>query len=316
MTATTTQPPAIAPEPHAPPPWTDRTDIPGRALQPTLSMAGTLDRCVLLSFRTPADSVQHLLPPGLELMRRGPYAFWNIVLCHVRKMRPVGVPEALGMSYHHIAYRLRVQAMTDRADTRQGLYFVRSDADASLLGAVGNRLSDFNFHRAAVDWQTQRHTERIDVTTADGNANASLVFTRTPPATHPADSCFPTAADARAALKYEPLGLAVNERGQLKLAEVFRDETQWREDVIDVTETRFEFFGRVGQSDAKLELATQVSPLPYRWRLGRRERLLTPPTPELDTPTQPLAQTQTPDATQRRQPAIAKPHTTPPVALA
>ncbi|MEM1444808.1 MAG: DUF2071 domain-containing protein [Planctomycetota bacterium] len=278
---------ATAPHPPTPnlvlPPHRDAS------LRPTLSMTGTLDRCLLLSFRTPAESVQHLVPPGLELMRRGPFAFWNVVLCHVHKMRPLGVPEALGMSYHHVAYRLRVQAMTDRADTRQGLYFVRSDADATLLGAVGNRLSDFNFHRGNVQWQAASDasdSEHLTVTTADGRADVELAFRAQPPATHPADSCFPTHADARAALKYEPLGLATNAHGQLKLAEVFRDENAWQEDVIDLTHSRFGFFDTLGQTDAKLELATRVAPLPYRWRLGRRERLLqttpasvTPPTP-------------------------------------
>ncbi|MEM9752620.1 MAG: DUF2071 domain-containing protein [Planctomycetota bacterium] len=275
--------------PYPPTPLADAVPRrPGAALQPTLSMTGTLDRCLLLSFRTPADSVQHLLPPGLELMRRGPYAFWNVVLCHVHKMRPVGVPEALGMSYHHVAYRLRVQAMTDRANTRQGLYFVRSDADAALLGAVGNRLSDFRFNRASVSWRASleeaapRHDgipgfETITVSTADGRADAELTFNHQTPAAHPADSCFPTHEDVRAALKYEPLGLATNKRGQLKLAEVFRDEHAWREDVVEVTHARFGFFDTLGQTDTHLELATRVAPLPYRWRLGRRERLLTKP---------------------------------------
>jgi hypothetical protein len=241
-------------------------------------MVGRLDRCVLLSLRTPADSVEHLLPEGLELVRRGPYAFWNVVLCHVHKMRPAGVPEAFGMSYHHVAYRLLVQAMTDRVDTRRGLFFVRSDADAAMLGMAGNRLSDFRFHRADVRWTQQDRSEHIRVDSADGRADAALSFRRSDqPLPHPADSCFPTTAAARAALKYEPLGLSVR-RGQLRLAEVFRDEAQWREDPIEVTTLDLRFFRTLGQHNAALETATQVAPLPYRWRLGQRERLLPSPT--------------------------------------
>ncbi len=255
------------------------------ALRPTVSMIGTLDRCVLLSFRTPADSVQHLVPPGLELLRRGPFAFWNVVLCHVHRMRPAGLSDlpGVGVSYHHVAYRLMVRAMTERIDTRQGLYFVRSDADATLLGAVGNRLSDFRFHRGRVQWHEAHEQQHIEVTTADGRADAELTFRAAPPTRHPADSCFPTPADAAAALKYQPLGLAVNRHGQLKLAEVFRDESQWHEDPIDITAARLGFFDTLGQCDVHLERATAVAPLPYRWRLGRRERLLArPPAPRAE----------------------------------
>ncbi|MEM8782754.1 MAG: DUF2071 domain-containing protein [Planctomycetota bacterium] len=304
MTATAPHP-DFRSEAHGQPPPADPRPRHVSALQPTLRMTGVLDRCVLLNFRTPAESVESLLPPGLELFRRGPYAFWNVVLCHVHKMRPLGVPEGLGMSYHHVAYRLRVQAMTDRADTRQGLYFVRSDADAAVLGAVGNRLSDFKFHRAQIDWRadaeerrdgTSGATESLTVTAADGRADARLTFRRQPPVVHPADSCFPTAADARAALKYEPLGLAINRRDRLKLAEVFRDETQWCEDAIDVAHAKLGFFDTLGQTEARLELATWVAPLPYRWRLGRRESLMIRPRP---------APTATPGARPLPRPAVA-----------
>lgn len=278
MIATATPTIPSAPDPAAASPRFADT------LRPSMSMVGRLDHCVLLSFRTPADSVASLVPDGLELVQRGPFAFWNVVLCHVHKMRPAGVPEALGVSYHHVAYRLMVQAMTDRVELRRGLYFVRSDADAALLGAVGNRLSDFRFHRGQVQWEAHDDHEAVAVTTADGAADATLAFRRQAPAVHPADSCFPTCDDARAELKYEPFGMAVA-AGRLKLAEVFRDESAWREDVIDVDphRTRFGFFDTLGQTDVHLELATQVAPLPYRWRLGRRERLLTRPAPAVAT---------------------------------
>ncbi len=281
MTATPTRPGlSDAPAQHH--------DVPRAGFHPTLSMVGTLSRCVLLNYRTPAESVERLLPDGLELVRRGPYAFWNVVLCRVDRMRPAGVPEALGVSYHHVAYRLVVQAMTDRCDVRRGLFFVRSDADAALLGAVGNRLSDFRFHRADVTWNGRGSAspgpdaagvrlERVCVATEDHRADIELTLHDSPPLVQPAESCFPTRDDARRFLTYEPLGLSVGRPGgrrTLKLAEVFRDESAWQEDVIGVADARFGFFEQLGQDDLHLELATRVAPLPYRWRLGRRERLL------------------------------------------
>ena len=251
------------------------------------TMVGQLRECVLLNYRTPARSVEGLLPDGLELVRRGDWAFWNVVVCRVEAMRPAGLEAvpAVGVSYHHVAYRLLVQAMTEHCDVRRGLYFVRSDADAALLGAAGNRLSDFKFHRAEV--QLTANDERFDarVSTADDRAPLQLAVRNGTPV-HPIDSAFPTLNDAQRFLKYQPLGLS--RRGPwLRYAEVFRDEAQWKEEAVSVEHARLGFFETLGQTDTQLELATRIAALPYRWRLGRRERLLV--TPRKDAVSQPSA---------------------------
>ena len=52
------------------------------------------------------------------------------------------------------------------------------------------------------------------------------------------------------------------------LAEVFRNESEWHESPLTVRAARFQFLERFGPH--QLELATQVAPLDYRWRLGNR----------------------------------------------
>jgi hypothetical protein len=118
-----------------------------------ITMTGRLSSCVLLSYRTPAAHVRHLVPPPLELVTRGPWAFWNVVACRVERMRPRGAPRWAGVCYHHVAYRLLVRAPGLGPDGRdlEGLYFVRSDADHSLITRGGNVASDFQFHRAEID---------------------------------------------------------------------------------------------------------------------------------------------------------------------
>ncbi|MEL7089114.1 MAG: DUF2071 domain-containing protein, partial [Planctomycetota bacterium] len=220
-----------------------------------LTMIGRLTDCVLLSYRTPAASVGHLIPDGLELVTRGPWAFWNVVACKVQAMRPafpggVDAPQALGVTYHHVAYRLLVQAMTNRADVRKGLYFVRSDADARVLGTVGNWMTDFKFHGAAIDLEAGPHAYALDVVTRDGAADATLRLAARPPL-RPPDSCFPTLEGAREFLKYQPYALAVTgHEGQqhLRIAEVQRDETRWRETPATLTDARFGLFDRLGQT--------------------------------------------------------------------
>lgn len=259
-----------------------------------LTTTGRLTDCVLLSYRTPAASVAHLLPEGLELVTRGPWAFWNVVACRVEAMRPElpapvppavrTLPGAVGVSYHHVAYRLLVQAMTDRADVRKGLYFVRSDADARVLGTVGNWLTDFKFHAADIQLQPTKLREAtgqpeytLDVGTRDGRGDATLRLDPTPPALA-AGSCFPTLQDAREFLKYQPYALAVTQDGRgrsIRIAEVQRDEAAWIETPVSLRQGDFALFDHLGQTpQMQFELATRVAAMDYTWKLGRTERLL------------------------------------------
>src|SRR3954452_23319048 len=93
-----------------------------RVVAMKLAMVGRLDECLLLAYRTPAGSVAGLVPPPLELVTLGPFAFWSVVACHVRRMRPAGLPAAAGVSFYHVAYRLLVRARTAAGCVLDGLY--------------------------------------------------------------------------------------------------------------------------------------------------------------------------------------------------
>src|SRR5688500_13632582 len=116
-----------------------------------LAMKARLNDCLVLSYRTPARSVRHLVPKGLELVTRDGWAFWNVVACRVEGMRAAGLPEWLGVDYHHVAYRLHVKGRAASGETLRGLYFVRSDADSGLVGRLGNLWTNFRFHSADVE---------------------------------------------------------------------------------------------------------------------------------------------------------------------
>ena len=253
-----------------------------------LNMQGQLSKCLLLAYRTPALSVRHLLPAGLELMTHGPWAFWNVVVCEVEKMRPMHMPALSGINYQHVAYRLYVKAATQTQGRLRGLHFLRSDANHCLIAKGGNLMSDFRFHGATINIQATRNTFNATIDdTSNGEGNAR-VRARRGEAALTADSCFDSYEQARAMLKYQPLGLSVSSDGRwLKLAEVFRDEDAWHESTVQVEEASFSFFDQMKQRDLYLELATRIAPLAYRWQLGRRVRLATDPVVdhELDQPT-------------------------------
>ena len=256
------------------------------------TMNGRLSECLLMSYRTPAPSVRQLIPRCMELVTRDGWAFWNVVACRVEDMRPAGVPSCLGVSYHHVAYRLHVRAHSAAGQTFDGLYFVRSDADSALVGSFGNALTDFRFHAADVELSHSRESDAGDVVTlavrghseADEAADA-LVRIGTacdgPDRAWPRhDSLFASRADADRFLRYRPLGLSTDLDGRyLHLAEVVRDESAWRERPVRVIEAHWKFFDALGQDDLHLERATRVDPLDYQWRLNGRAEVALPRTP-------------------------------------
>ncbi|MCC6677213.1 MAG: DUF2071 domain-containing protein [Phycisphaerales bacterium] len=243
-----------------------------------VTMVGRITECVLVWYRTPAESVRSMAPAGFELMTVESggrvWAFWNIVVCRVERMRPGGWPGALGVSYHHAAYRLMVSVSLEGGPAQRGLYFLRSDADNSLMAWGGNLTSDFKFNRARVELGEAEGRLRAKVRSKDRKANAELEID---PAAQPEPvpgSIFGSLDEARKVLKYEPMGLAPGPRARkVRLAEVFRDESAWDERAVQVVSARWEYLARLGQNDIVLELATRVAPIDYRWRLGRVETM-------------------------------------------
>ena len=190
-------------------------------------------------------------------------------------MRPIGVPAALGVFYHHVAYRLYVKCRTAGNETLDGLYFVRSDADSTLVGRFGNLFTEFRFHWGTIELGVDSNTVRLRVRGGDdaqGDADLHAACgqragfrTRLDPG-----SPFSSVEEAAAFLKYRPLGLSPPGGGRrIRLAEVFRDGAGWRETSVDVTIARWGFFDDLGQKEICLETATRVTPINYRWRLGK-----------------------------------------------
>src|SRR5438270_12511526 len=114
-------------------------------------MVGTLERCWLFTYQTPADEARALVPRELELVTRGECAFWNIVVCRIRAMRPKGFPAFAGFSYWHIAYRLYVRIYPRTGPPIEGIYFPRSDCNSRLMSLMGNLLTDYRFHTARIE---------------------------------------------------------------------------------------------------------------------------------------------------------------------
>jgi len=240
-----------------------------------LIMRGRLDPCFLLSYAVPEMLVGGLLPQGLYPLTYQGSAFLNIVISRILRMRPAGVPSALGLTYWHIAYRLHASAGLASNQTIAGLYFLRSDVDRSLPVIPGNAFTDFRFHKASIRSEVDQASIRFSVTqTPDAIADAGLVIETTLAGEDEIASPFRTMREREQILKYAPFGLSVDRSSRwLKIAEVQREDGDWEERRVRVQTADWEYLKRVIPGEARLVRATQVMPIDYRWRIGRMERL-------------------------------------------
>lgn len=240
-----------------------------------LTMQGRLDPCFLLSYALPEKAIAGLLPKGIQPLTYQGFAFLNIVISRILKMRPAGVTAVFGLTYWHIAYRVyaRVDLTPDKMIT--GLYFLRSDIDKSLMLLPGNALTDFRFHKASIQTSVNGFLMRLKVMqTPGGIADADVVIETGPAGEEAIMSPFQTAHEREGMLKYAPFGLALDRSGHwLKVAEVRRDEDEWEERPVRVRMADWRYLKRTIPGEARLVRATQVLPIDYRWQIGRMERL-------------------------------------------
>jgi len=227
-----------------------------------------------LSYGIDPEQAAALVPAGLDLITCHGAAFFNIVVCHVDRMRTRFTPHALGVTYWHIAYRVQVRATLAGDRSIEGLYFLRSDVDRPLFGAVGNGLTDFRFHTARVRFWNDDAAWRLRVEPTTGDALASLAMRRTASNALAPGSPFASLEERERVLKYAPFGLSVSKGGQcLRIAEVIRDEALWTEEPVEVESADWSYPRSLGLRDLQLVRATRVAPIDYRWRIGRTERL-------------------------------------------
>jgi len=228
-----------------------------------LSMRGRLEKCWLFTFRTPAEAVSGLLPPTLELITRGGFAFWNVVVCEISHLRPRGFPACTGLRYRHVGYRLHVRHRNNGASL-EGLYFVRSDCDSRLVTAAGNRLTDFGFHPARI--RIEESDTRTEITLDSPDLPAHAVLDHTVPVALAPDSPFDSIYQAKAVLKYKPFGLSPAPGGKTNIVAIGRDEAAWRSKLVHVREQDWAFFA--GQPVTP-EICYEVDPIDYQWNRGR-----------------------------------------------
>jgi uncharacterized protein YqjF (DUF2071 family) len=127
-------------------------------------------RRMLLNYRADPAVVQRLLPAPLQVDTQHGQAIVGVCLIRMEKVRPRGVPKALGFSCENMAHRVAIRYVS-RGQTRQGVFIWRRDTDAKLIGLLGGRVFPGVHHHARFEIAEDDKHLTMNVTSAEGKAD-------------------------------------------------------------------------------------------------------------------------------------------------
>jgi hypothetical protein len=242
------------------------------------------ERCLVLTYALPPESLRPLLPPGLALdtfrpQSGGEIGFLAIALVQTRRLRPLGVPRALGRDFFLSGYRVFTRFQTPADRTLRGLRILRSDTDRRQMTLAGNLLTHYNYRLAQVDMAAS--SEQLTIRTRTPNGEADLDVTADlgeSAARLPAGSCFDSFREARRFAGPLPYTFDY-ERQTHSIIAIRGRRRDWRPRLVTATVRQATFFDLPPFNTARPQLASAfyVSDIPYRWDRGIRYPLATGP---------------------------------------
>jgi uncharacterized membrane protein YphA (DoxX/SURF4 family)/uncharacterized protein YqjF (DUF2071 family) len=229
--------------------------------------------CVTLTYAVPADVLERLLPPGLELETRGGYGFLAVALVQTEALRPAGFPRRLGQDFFLSGYRVFVRFRTPAGRSIRGLRILRSDANRWRMVLGGNLLTHYNYHRCSGVIESSMDRIRVSVDTRDGAGNLALEADPTSAAL-PVDSPFSSWREARYFAGPLPFTFDYEEETHAIVAIEAR-RRNWKPVPVTVNVHRIAFFDRPCFNGCTpiLAAAFHVRNIDYRWERGVRHAL-------------------------------------------
>lgn len=231
-----------------------------------LAVETTFRRCLLVNFALDPAVLRQALPEHIEPDEYRDRAFVSVVIAQMDKLRPLGVPKILGFTYNQIVYRAVVRCHGER-----GIHFLRSDADSRLMCFIGNLITILKFNHAEIDVSEEQGQVRVDVTTAntDADIHASYDLAHTTKRMPPS-SLFPSLPEAQdwlvelfAAFDFDAT------KNKIEVLRIKRGD--WRVSLVEDLGGEYKFMqrGRFG-GHAQIDSIFFAEELPYHWfRLER-----------------------------------------------
>jgi hypothetical protein len=159
------------------------------------SVAGVIDRRILVNYRVHPDVLARRLPPPFRPHLVAGYGVAGVCLIRLKQVRPVGVPPWLGVASENAAHRVAVE-WDEGGTTRRGVYIPRRDTNLRVNVWLGGRLFPGVHHAAAFDVHETAQRYALRVKSDDGRMRLDVQVSQADAL--PAESVFTSLDEAAA----------------------------------------------------------------------------------------------------------------------
>src|SRR5215831_2264421 len=111
------------------------------------AVEGIIERRLLVNYRVDPGALTGILPPPFRPKLAAGYAMAGICLIRLARVRPRGLPGAVGLRSENAAHRIAVEWDAD-GRTHEGVYIPRRDSDSRFNNFVGGRVFPGEHQRA------------------------------------------------------------------------------------------------------------------------------------------------------------------------
>jgi hypothetical protein len=228
------------------------------------TIAGTIDRRILVNYRVDPHYLQKLLPGPFRPRRIHGMGIAGICLIRLKQLRPQSLPTLFGLSSENAAHRIAVE-WEEQGEHREGVYIPRRDTSSQFNTFIGGKLFPGIHHHA-----------HFQVTESDDSFQVQLVSddnqTRVAVEAHiasqlPEHSIFASLEEVSTFFEQGSLGYSTTrETGRLDSLELRC--FNWKVEPLQVTKAESSFFDdqqRFPPGSAELDCALLMRAIRHEW---------------------------------------------------
>jgi hypothetical protein len=131
------------------------------------AIKGIIERRILINFTVDANVISQVIPaPFRPKIYRGK-AIVGICLIRLKKIRPIGLPDLIGLSSENGAHRIAVE-WDENGSTREGVFIPRRDTSSRINSLVGGRIFPGKHFHAEFDVLEKNGNFHIAFVSSDG----------------------------------------------------------------------------------------------------------------------------------------------------
>ncbi len=229
-------------------------------------LQGVVRRRVLLNFRVAPDVIQRQLPPPFRPDLVHGWAVAGVCLIRLERLRPSGLPAAVGLASENAAHRVAVTWTDPDSRVRRGVYIPRRDTGSLLNHLVGGRL--FPGSHGLARFVVHEDTGSLDLTLASADGAADVRLRAHPSDSLPTSSVFCSLDAASAFFAGGSLGYSPA-RGGRRLDGLELRTSAWRVEPLVVESVYAGFFSdsaRFPPGSVAFDSALLMRDIPHSWR--------------------------------------------------